>query len=230
MVVAIAHRGDPVGHRENTMEAFAAALAAGADMVELDLRRTRDGQVVVVHDATLTRLWGIDRAVAELDLAQLPRRTAPSIPTLAEVLDAFEAPLMVDFTTADVVEGAWRVVRAAGAVDRSLFVSGNLSALRQLRELAPAARIGLTWGTDGDPPTALLAELEAEYWNPRHPLVSPERVGLVHRAGYRVSTWTVDQVDELHRVLAAGVDAVVTNRMDRLRAALGPGHWVGADG
>jgi glycerophosphoryl diester phosphodiesterase len=49
-VVAIAHRGEPVGHRENTLPAFAAAVALGADMVEIDLRRTRDGAIVVLHD------------------------------------------------------------------------------------------------------------------------------------------------------------------------------------
>jgi glycerophosphoryl diester phosphodiesterase len=62
-VLAIAHRGDPIGHRENTLPAFAAAVAQGADMLELDLRRTRDGAIVVLHNQSLyafgssTRPW-----------------------------------------------------------------------------------------------------------------------------------------------------------------------------
>jgi glycerophosphoryl diester phosphodiesterase len=54
--IAIAHRGDPIAERENTLPAFEAAVLAGADMVELDLRRTADGEIVVLHDATLSRL------------------------------------------------------------------------------------------------------------------------------------------------------------------------------
>ncbi len=65
--LAIAHRGDPVRERENTLPAFAAAAALGADMVELDLRRTRDGEIVVLHDQTLERLWGLDASVGDLE-------------------------------------------------------------------------------------------------------------------------------------------------------------------
>ena len=68
-VTAIAHRGDPVGHRENTLPAFAAAVGLGADMVELDLRRTRDGNIVCLHDQTLERLWGLDAPVGDLNLS-----------------------------------------------------------------------------------------------------------------------------------------------------------------
>ena len=61
--ITIAHRGEPVGHRENTLGAFAAALGLGADWVEIDLRRTRDGEIVVLHDQTLERLWEVDASV-----------------------------------------------------------------------------------------------------------------------------------------------------------------------
>jgi glycerophosphoryl diester phosphodiesterase len=70
-VLAIAHRGDPLGHRENTLPAFAAAVAQGADMLELDLRRTRDGAIVVLHDQSLLRLWELDASVGDLDLSEV---------------------------------------------------------------------------------------------------------------------------------------------------------------
>ena len=62
--LAIAHRGEPFGCRENTLPAFEAAVSLRADMVEIDVRRTADGAVAVVHDPTLDRLWGIDRLVS----------------------------------------------------------------------------------------------------------------------------------------------------------------------
>ena len=139
-VIAIAHRGDPIGHRENTLPAFAAAVAQGADMLELDLRRTRDGAIVVLHDQSLLRLWELDASVGDLDLAEVARLGEGDvrIPTLRQVLDAVppEVELMVDFTRREVVAGALDQALAADALDRCLFVTGNVEALRLLRGLS----------------------------------------------------------------------------------------------
>ena len=115
-VTAIAHRGDPVRERENTLPAFTVAVALGADMVELDLRRTRDDEIVVLHDQTLQRLWGVDASVGDLDLAQVQGIGDGDlrIPTLREVLDAVPLPLMVDFTRREVVPGGLAAVLAEG--------------------------------------------------------------------------------------------------------------------
>ena len=222
-VVAIAHRGEPVGHRENTLPAFAAAVALGADMVEVDLRRTRDAEIVVLHDQSLLRLWGLDASVGDLPLADVAALGEGDhrIPTLRDVLAVVAVPLMVDFTRREVVPGALEAVRAAGALDRSLFVTGNVEALRQLRALSAEARLGLTWTEGRDPPLSLLAELGAEYWNPMFGFVTPDGVAAVHAAGRRVSTWTVDDAADVARVLDAGVDAIVSNRIAALLEHLG---------
>src|SRR5580698_2654522 len=101
--LAIAHRGDPISATENTLTAFMSAVREGADMVELDLRRTRDGEIVVLHDPTLARLWGLERNVADLDLSAIQDLGDGSdhIPTLRQVLDEVHIPLMVDFTGRD---------------------------------------------------------------------------------------------------------------------------------
>ena len=222
-VTAIAHRGEPLGHRENTLPGFEAAAAAGADMVEIDLRRTRDGAIVVLHDQTLERLWGRAASVADVDLAEVAAlgQGDVRIPTLSAVLHAVSLPLMVDFTRREQVGGGLQAVQAAGALDRCLFVTGNVAALEQLRAQSAAARIGLTWVDGPEPPLALLHDLEAEYWNPMAELVTPEGVSAVHEAGRLVSTWTVDSPREMTRVLEAGVDAVVSNRIAALIAHLG---------
>lgn len=222
-VVAIAHRGEPVGHRENTLPSFAAAVALGADMVEIDLRRTRDGAIVVLHDQTLDRLWGLEASVGDVHLAEVAALGdgAVRIPTLSEVLQAVPLPLMVDFTRREVVTGGLQAVRAAGALERCLFVTGNVEALRQLRAASAEARIGLTWLDGPEPPLALLRELGAEYWNPWFGLITADGVDAVHEAGLRVSTWTVDTTEDMAGVLTAGVDAVVSNRVGALVAHLG---------
>ncbi len=183
--LAIAHRGDPIAATENTLTAFMSAVRKGADMVELDLRRTRDGAIVVLHDPTLTRLWGLERNVTDLDLSVIQDLSdgCDHIPTLHEVLDQVHIPLMVDFTGRDVIEEALTVTRSAAAMERCLFVSGHIEALRRLRELAPEARIGLTWVKDDPPPVALLHGLGVEYWNPKFTLITPQRVAARARPG-----------------------------------------------
>ena len=222
-VTAIAHRGEPVGHRENTLPAFEAAVALGADMVEIDLRRTRDGAIVVLHDQTLERLWGRATSVGDLDLDEVAAlgQDDVRIPTLAAVLQAVPLPLMIDFTRREVVPGALQAVLAAGALPRCLFVTGNVAALQQLRAQSAEARLGLTWVDEPEPPLPLLRELAAEYWNPMSALVTAEGVRAVHGAGLLVSCWTVDTPEETTRVLEAGVDAVVSNRIAALMARLG---------
>ena len=221
-VLAVAHRGEPLGHRENTLAAFEAAVAAGADMIELDLQVTSDGEIVILHDPTLERLWGLDRTVRELDLSAVQAIGSGDlfVPTLAQVLAALRSPLMVDFTGPSVVPGAVQVVRDAAAMTSCLFVSGHLEALAELRRIAPEARIGLTWTRPERPPPSLLSELGAEFWNPMYLLVTAEHVVGMHRAGHRVSTWTVDDPEQMGRLIDMGVDAVVTNRIGELRGLL----------
>jgi glycerophosphoryl diester phosphodiesterase len=215
--LALAHRGDWSDAPENTVAAFQAAERAGADMVELDVRRTADGCVAVVHDPTLERVWGSPVVVAEATLAEL--RTRSGIVSLAEALASVEVPVMVDFTLADVVEPALDVICDAGALERVLFSGGNVKGHRRLRALAPTAKIALTW-TDRDPPGELLEELGIEYFNPPWERVDEKIVAAMHDRGYKVSTWTVDDPLEMRRVVECGVDAVVTNRIRELVALL----------
>jgi glycerophosphoryl diester phosphodiesterase len=210
-VLALAHRGDWSEAPENTLAAFAAAERAGADMIELDVRVTADRAVAVLHDPTLERVWGRPQAVAGLTRGELGE-----IPELADALAAVRIPVMVDYTLADVVEPALEAIERAGALDRVLFSGANIEGHRRIRELAPEAHIALTWEEGLPPPDELLEELRIEYFNPPYQLVTSERVALMHDRGLLVSTWTVDSATEMERVLDAGVDAVISNRVGEL--------------
>jgi len=217
VALALAHRGDWSEAPENTVAAFRAAERAGADMIELDIRRAADGAVVVVHDPTLERVWGSPLAVADATLAELAQI---GVATLAEALACVDLPVMVDFTMADVVEPALAVISEADALERVLFSGGNVAGHRRIRALAPAARIALTWTDREPPPAALLEELVVEYFNPPWERVDALIVDAMHDRGYKVSTWTVDDPREMRRVVDCGVDAVVTNRVPELVALL----------
>jgi glycerophosphoryl diester phosphodiesterase len=163
--------------------------------------------------------------VGDLDLSEVTRLGEGDvrIPTLRQVLDTVppEVELMVDFTRREVVAGALDQALSADALERCLFVTGNVEALRLLRGLSGRARSGLTWTEGADPPLDVLGELGAEFWNPMYPFVSAAGVTAVHEAGFRVSTWTVDAPADMARVVADGVDAVVSNRVAELVEFLG---------
>lgn len=223
MALALAHRGDWSAAPENTLAAFAAAARVGADMVELDVQRTADGAAAVLHDPTLERIWGLPRALAELTLAEVQglRRGEHAIPSLDEALAAVQLPVMVDYVLADVVEPALEAILRADALDRVLFSGANVDGHRRIRELAPQARIALTWVERDPPPHELLDELGVEFFNPPWELLSAAVVESMHERGLKVSTWTVDEPRAMRRVLGLGVDAVVTNRIAALVALTG---------
>jgi glycerophosphoryl diester phosphodiesterase len=216
-VLAIAHRGDPISERENTLAAFAAAVDAGADMIELDVRCTSDGEAVVVHDETLERIWGLQERVLAL---RSDDGRALGIPDLGQALRAIpeRVQVMVDFEERAVAEPALAAVLAAGALERCIFAGGCYDGHRAIRARAPEARIACTWTSDAPVADALLDELGAEYWNPSGHVLArdPGQIERMHARGTLVSVWTVDRREDMQLVVEAGVDAVITNHVATL--------------
>ncbi|MEP6811722.1 MAG: glycerophosphodiester phosphodiesterase [Actinomycetota bacterium] len=213
-VLAIAHRGDPIAERENTLAAFAAAVDAGADMIELDVQCTSDGDAVVIHDATLDRIWGVPRRVVEMRADEV---RALGIPDLAHVLRAIpeSVQVMVDYEERAAAEPALDAVIAADVLERCLFSGDCYDGHRAIRERTPEARIASTWTHDAPAADALLDELGAEYWNPSGDILArrPEEIERMHARGSLVSVWTIDRRRHMQHFLELGVDALITNRI-----------------
>lgn len=224
MTLAIAHRGDPVNHVENTLEGFLSAQALGADMVELDCRLTRDGRPIVLHDPTLRRIWGVPRPAAELTWEQVREIRAGGyrVPQLAEVAAEIALPLMVDLPGPAVAHACLDILERAGATGRCIF-AGHTGALLAVRRRLAGARVALSWDRRRLPPHELMCELKPHWFNPSARVISAGAVREMHERGVGVSVWTVDSRWGTRRALRAGVDAVITNRVGRLVAALGTG-------
>ncbi|MFD4724938.1 glycerophosphodiester phosphodiesterase [Streptomyces seoulensis] len=218
---AVAHRGDPYRFRENTLASLRSALDRGADAVEIDVRLTRDGVPVLLHDDTLKRLWEIDRPLSALTAAQVTELTAGGIPTLAEALSATEGTrVMADLcggVTRRVADRVLDAVRQAGAEDR-VYYSAGAESLLTLREATPTAELALTWTTTARPRPALLSALRPHYLNYRFSLIDEDLAHRVHKEGYLLSVWTPDTTRSMRRLLALGADSITTNRIDTLTA------------
>lgn len=220
MVTVVAHRGDPYEHRENTLPSVRSALLKGADAVEVDVRLTRDGVPVLLHDRSLDRLWGRPREVDALTLGQVADATGGGVPTLAAALAELDrharGRMLLDLTGAAQVAPTLAAVAAAGAAER-VYYCGELGAMRAVRAADPAAEIALTWKTSALPADALLTEVAPRWLNLRFGLVNATTVGFAREHGLLVAAWTADWPPSMRRLLAFGADSITTNRLASLQ-------------
>jgi glycerophosphoryl diester phosphodiesterase len=226
-MLIIGHRGASAAHPENTLAAFSGAAEQGADGIELDLRRTRDGAVVVRHDPTLPD----GRLLLDLQRHELP----DWMPTLDEVLDACSGFSVVnleiknwpgdpDFDPAELV--AERVVEAVAARpevrDQVLVTSFHLPTIDRVQRLDPQLRTG--WLTINLPdPGPMLDALAARRHRAVHPhvaFVDPALVDASHAVGLELNAWTVDDPGRIRALASMGVDGAITNVPGAARAAL----------
>ena len=236
----IAHRGASAAAPQNTLAAFRKAIELGADGVELDVQPSADGAVVVIHDFTVDRTTDGTGRVAAKTLAELqsldagckfsPQYAGERIPTLAEVFEAIDGRLLVNIELKDFrslggrLEGpVVEVVRKHAMEKRVLFSSFNPFVVRAAKRLAPDIPAGLLYEEDLLIPLrrAWLAPfVPHEARHPCFPMVTEETVEWCHARGLRVNTWTVNEPAEMRRLIALGVDGIITDRPDVLAGVL----------
>ncbi len=222
------------------MAAFEKAAALGADGIEFDVHLSADGVPVVIHDASVDATTDGNGPVAALTLAQLKRLDAgtyfspqfagETIPTLEETLAAFGSRLLLNIELKSVSlrdNGLERATLAQIAQhdlsERVLISSFNPFALRRVKRLAPHILTGLLYAPDLPLPLrrawlACIAPHEARH--PQHTMVDAQYVAWAKERGYRVHSWTVDDAEEMSRLIDLGVDAIITNRPDLLHNLL----------
>jgi len=241
--LVFAHRGGAGLAPENTMAAFDGGAALGADGLELDVRLSRDGVAVVLHDRTLERTTNLRGPVSTLTADELTRADAAfhfrqgggaplrgsgiGVPTLAAVLARHrDLRIIIELkeNTSALAAAVVQVVRAHDAVERVCLGSFGRRVLRAARAIEPAiatsaARVEVRW--------ALYRSWVR--WSPRRPaydgfqvpersgatrVVSPRFIETVHRAGLAVQVWTVDDETDADRLLDWRADALISDRPD----------------
>lgn len=224
MALIIAHRGASATERENTIAAFRAARRLGADMVELDVRRTADGALAVHHDAHLDDGTPL-AAVAAADLPSY-------VPLLDAALDACSgmgvnveiknSPLDPDFDPDRRLAAA--VVDLLASRDdhgRVIVSSFDLVTIQRVRSLDP--RVPTAWLTMGlDAPMAVSACTAGghRYWHPFEADLGPEAIATAHAAQIGVNAWTVDDPARMTELASWGIDGICTNVPDVAVAVL----------
>jgi glycerophosphoryl diester phosphodiesterase len=233
-VLNIAHRGASGTFPENTLSAFRAAIDAGADMCELDVQLTRDGNVVVIHDDTVERTTDGKGEIAELTLEELKRLDAGAkfkggvlkgerIPTLDEVFSVTSGKcgLNIELKAGGVEQQVAQIMQARNAFSDSIVSSFDWEYLKNIQQLHFNIRIALL---AEEKPIDLMTKavaMRAHAINPRWDMVTPDLCKAAHEKNLKVYTWTVDADARMRALMEAGVDGIMTNYPERLRTVLG---------
>lgn len=248
MTLCVAHRGGSLLAPENTLAAFDAGIAAGADWVECDVHRSRDGALIVLHDADLRRTTDRAGAVGTCTLAEIKQANAASrfgggnfpaqpIPTLEEVLQhvGARAGLQIEIKTPeqgtypDIEERVLQAVNAHGFRDRSLMISFSAPVLGRCRAVDPDARTGLLIsarhqpggsGTLGQRVAAEAHACGASVVGLDYRLLSASLLAELRGYGLGVATWTVNEEADMRRCVGFDLEAVASDRPDLLRKVL----------
>ena len=223
----LAHRGLHLDAPENTAGSFRAAIEAGATFIETDVVGSKDGLAIISHDTTLDRISTRTGRVSDYTAAELADIDlgGEGFLTLAQALEQFTtARFNIDVKAETAIDGVVRAVNDAEALDRVLITSFSAQRRRatmarlpgvassasatEFLVIAAAARMGIT------PPLPLVHALQIPERANGITFVTERLVNRYHRAGLEVHVWTVNDEATMRRLLALGVDGIVTDRAD----------------
>lgn len=225
----VGHRGARGEAPENTLAGFQVALEAGVTEVELDVRLSRDGHLIVVHDRNVTRTTGERGKAQHYTLAQLgvldARQNTPGwhspvcIPSLREVVALCGPAMRFQFE----VKGAESpllhrlahqlvgLIDEQGLHERVVVTSSHTGFLRMLGGMTPRIERGYVAEYRYQQPTRRAAALGCTWLMPKHTLVNEGLMRRARRRGLKVSTWTVNDLGQAQRLAGLGVDGIITD-------------------
>jgi glycerophosphoryl diester phosphodiesterase len=219
-MLRIGHRGARAYEPENTIRSFKKALEIGVDAVELDVRKTKDNQLVVIHDADVKRTTDGKGLVSELTLPEIKELSTEKdekIPTLEEVLDFLDVKvkILIELKEAGVEKQVLTAANERGLQKNVIIVSFIEEALQKVRELDNEVETGLIYARHKNPLRTAL-ELKANYLLPLYRFTHSNNVQKAHENGLKVIVWTINKPEEVAEYAKKGVDGITSDKPDIL--------------
>jgi glycerophosphoryl diester phosphodiesterase len=225
----IGHRGASAYKPENSLAAMALAAEQGADGVEFDVQLSADGRPVLMHDTTVDRTSDGRGKVSDLTVAELQKLDlgdGQTIPTLDEVFATFGGRLLYNVEIKDwqlrgrgLETAVAQAIAAHNLAKKVVISSFNPLVLRRIRpELPPGVGLGMLRYLGLAQYSYLFAASDADH--PHYSMVNEKYMAWAKQRNQRVNVWTVDDPAEAQRLAALGVQAIITNKPDLIRASL----------
>ena len=219
-MLKIGHRGARAYEPENTLRSFQRAIELGVNAVELDVRRTRDNELVVLHNADVNKTTNGRGSVSELTLDEIKRlvtEKGEKIPTLEEALQFLgkRVKILVELKETGIEDKVLDLVHKKGLTDNVIVISFHEEALRKVRELDATVATGLIYVRHKNPVQAAL-DLKAEYLLPLYRFTHSANVKKAHENGLKLIVWTINTAEEVAEYKKKGVDGIASDKPDIL--------------
>jgi glycerophosphoryl diester phosphodiesterase len=220
-MLKVGHRGARAYEPENTLRSFKKAIELGVDAVELDVRRTKDDELVVIHDAEVSKTTNGKGLVNELtlkEIKQLNTAKGEKIPTLEEALNFLnkKVKVIIELKEIGYEDKVLSLIIEKGLEKNVIIVSFHEEALRKVRKISNEIETGLIYVQHKNPIKAAL-ELKANYLLPLYRFVHTANVQKAHENGLKVIVWTINTQEEASEYAKKGVDGIASDKPDILR-------------
>jgi len=218
MFLKVGHRGAKTYEIENTLESYKKAIELGANAIELDVRKSNDGKLIVIHDDNLKRVFGKDISVNETTLIELKQLTGDKIPTLEEALQFIDKKverILVELKEVGYENKVLEIIRKENLNERVIIVSFHEPALLNVREVDGKIETGLIYAKHKNPIDAAL-KLKAQYLVPLYKLTHTKDIEDAHKNNLKVIVWTINTKHEAKQYRDKGADGIASDNPDIL--------------
>ena len=231
-MINYAHRGASEYAPENTLSSFYLGLLQGANGIETDVRKTKDGVLVLFHDDTLDRVSNKQGKLSDYTWDELKTVKIygscttgfyDRIATLREFLEKFsqyDISFAIELKGADVEKETLEMVKEFGIVNKTTFTSFNFDYIKSVKGLDKSARVGWLTSSTEDDVIKRLFEIGGEEIAPKAELVTAELIEKWRKAGLGVRAWGVSSIALMKKMCVLGVDGMTVNFPDRLQEYL----------
>lgn len=232
----VAHRGATAYAPENTIAGFDLAVDMKADYIEIDVQRSKDGELVLIHDTTVDRTTDGTGKVGDLTFEELRDLDAGSwkadqfageqIPTFEEILDRYHGKvgILIELKAPELYPGMEEQVAEAlkernldkPQNEKIIIQSFNFESMKRMNALLPRVPIGVLTSNSKDTTAEALQEFStyADWFNPSYGIVTEELVNQVHSLGMQIGSWTVRSQEAADFLFEMGVDAIISDYPD----------------
>lgn len=221
MVLKIGHRGASAYEPENTLRSFRKAIELGVDMIELDIRKTKEGTLVVIHDEKVNRTTngrGFVKSYTFDQIRKLDAGKGEKIPSPEEVIELTEGKcgLVIELKEEGLEEKLIGLIKERKIEEKVIVISAYPPFLQTIKTLHPKLQAGIITKKIPSDYLRIAKNLNVEYAFIRKDKLKKEYVDNLHNIGLKVGAWTVDNKRYLKKMLEIGVDAIASNKPDIL--------------
>jgi glycerophosphoryl diester phosphodiesterase len=231
-ILIIGHKGANAIAPENTLMAFKKAIELKADMVEFDIYKTKDGEIVIIHDSDTLSTTGVHGLIKDMTLEEIKKLDAgegEKIPTLLELIKIAKEKvcLQIEIKSTGLLEELIKIMKEENLINSSIVSSFIFGELVKLKNLEPKIKLGVLFSTDlvrvPQIKRKILKAVEKKFYaiHLNYNIADKEIVDFAHDNNLKVNVWTVNDKDVMERLIEMGVDGIITDDISMANGLLG---------